>query len=499
MHKFIQYFFLSVCLLFELNSQAQIINTLDPNFKEMLLYSNIDNSIAKDSLNNDIKIDINNNSEIEISEALRVFSLDVPSSIITSLEGIALFTNLRYLSCDLNPIDTLDVRSLSNLVTLNCSNGNLLRSLNVNGLSNLAELNCYGNLLSSLELNGLSNLKILGCSNNQLNSLDVSGLSSLERLYCSNNQLNSLEVSILSNLISLECSENPLGSIDVSNLTSLEFLGCIYNQLSSLDVSNLSSLEILACSYNQLSSLDVNRLIKIKYLYCSDNKLNSLNVNALNNLVNLDCAGNQLKSLNISGLSNLVTLNCTNNQLYSLTISGLLNLDDLRCGGNQLISIYMNNGNIFPLNYFFSPNPNLRYICVDGLMVNSINNRLFLEGINNVTVNPFCSTTLNGTHYSLNGNAIYDANSDGCTSSDSNFPYLQLKKKNALDSSYSIADNQGNFSMTLDSGTYTLTPLMPNNYYNCTPLSTTVTFPEDTIPQQFCITPNGTHHDVSVT
>jgi hypothetical protein len=53
--------------------------------------------------------------------------------------------------------------------------------------------------------------------------------------------------------------------------------------------------------------------------------------------------------------------------------------------------------------------------------------------------------------------------------------------------------------MTLDSGTYTLTPQPLNDYFNCTPTSTTITFPEDTIPQQFCITPNGTHHDVSVT
>jgi uncharacterized repeat protein (TIGR01451 family) len=53
--------------------------------------------------------------------------------------------------------------------------------------------------------------------------------------------------------------------------------------------------------------------------------------------------------------------------------------------------------------------------------------------------------------------------------------------------------------MKLDSGTYTLTPQPLNDYFNCTPTSTTVTFPEDTIPQQFCITPNGIHHDVSVT
>jgi uncharacterized repeat protein (TIGR01451 family) len=51
----------------------------------------------------------------------------------------------------------------------------------------------------------------------------------------------------------------------------------------------------------------------------------------------------------------------------------------------------------------------------------------------------------------------------------------------------------------LDSGTYTLTPQLPNNYLISTPTSTTITLPEDTIPQQFCITPNGTHHDVSVT
>lgn len=47
--------------------QAQIVNIPDTNFKAKLLAANTTNSIAADSFNNNIKIDINNNGEIEVS------------------------------------------------------------------------------------------------------------------------------------------------------------------------------------------------------------------------------------------------------------------------------------------------------------------------------------------------------------------------------------------------------------------------------------------------
>ncbi|MFN8283854.1 MAG: T9SS type A sorting domain-containing protein [Chitinophagales bacterium] len=143
--------------------------------------------------------------------------------------------------------------------------------------------------------------------------------------------------------------------------------------------------------------------------------------------------------------------------------------------------------------------PNLQYICADESDIYEIKQRLLSAGnTNNVFFNSFCNSTSDGSHYTLNGNIKLDADNNGCTSTDPIYPNIKLKIKNAVDSGYAIANAQGNFAVELYSGTYTLRPELTNNYFIVTPTSTNVTFPEDTIPQIFCITPNGINHDVSV-
>ena len=56
---------------------AQIINIPDSNFKSRLLLSTITNSIAQNAAGNNIKIDANNDNEIQVSEALQVVRLSL--------------------------------------------------------------------------------------------------------------------------------------------------------------------------------------------------------------------------------------------------------------------------------------------------------------------------------------------------------------------------------------------------------------------------------------
>ena len=58
-------------------SNAQIINFPDANFKAKLLSASTSNSIAKNAAGTSIKIDANNNGQIEQSEALLVHKLFV--------------------------------------------------------------------------------------------------------------------------------------------------------------------------------------------------------------------------------------------------------------------------------------------------------------------------------------------------------------------------------------------------------------------------------------
>jgi hypothetical protein len=121
-----------------------------------LLLADVNNTIAFASNGTtSIKIDINNNGEIETNEALLVYSLDVSNSSIASLEGLQNFINLKQLFCNNNQINTLNLSSNINLIHINCNN-NLLTSLDTSNITNLSfGISCNNNLLSSLNLKGI--------------------------------------------------------------------------------------------------------------------------------------------------------------------------------------------------------------------------------------------------------------------------------------------------------------------------------------------------------
>lgn len=106
-------------------ANAQIVNIPDANFKNKLLSANTGNNVAKDQNGVSIIIDTNGDNEIQLSEALTVYELNVINSGIDNLTGIEAFTNLTDLECDQNNLDFLDVTALSTLQNLTCSINNL--------------------------------------------------------------------------------------------------------------------------------------------------------------------------------------------------------------------------------------------------------------------------------------------------------------------------------------------------------------------------------------
>lgn len=166
-------------------SHAQIINFPDANFKARLLQASpITNTVAYGS-NGYIKIDANNNGEIEQSEALMVTNLNVIGQNISNLEGLQYFTNLTVLGLDTNHVTSINLSSLTQLVSLNCHT-NQLASLDLTGLIHLERLFCYNNQITSLDFSNLPNLKTVYCGNNQLTSLDFSHNPLFEELGCKN-------------------------------------------------------------------------------------------------------------------------------------------------------------------------------------------------------------------------------------------------------------------------------------------------------------------------
>ncbi|EJL60335.1 DUF7619 domain-containing protein [Flavobacterium sp. CF136] len=492
--KKIYFLFFGLCFFNVLS--AQIVNIPDAKFKAKLLSASSSNRIASNqtpvynsqTYNSTVSvynpIDKNGDGEIQVSEASVIKYLDVNSSEIASLKGINYFTNLQFLDCSSNRLNTLDVSGFANLKTLNCSY-NQLPSLNVSSLINLQTLMCFSNQLLSLNVRGLINLQYLKCSGNQLSSLNVSGLINLKYLVCESNQLSSLDVSELINLEGLYCSKNKIPNLNVSGLTNLKFLNCLDNQLSSLNVSELTNLIHLYCDNNQISSLDVSRLTNLQNLYCTNNQIPSLDVSKSHELQELFCGFNQLTSLNVNGLSNLRYLFCPSNQLTSLLIK-------------------KNNKNWLTdwVDLHFENNPNLVYICSDEkdtAFVQTLINNYGLDSF--CTVNNYCSFTPGGSFYTINGTSTIDENNNGCSVNNLVYPNLKFTITDGTNSGSLISQESGVYSIPVQAGIHTITPQIENpSYFNVSPVSVTIDFPTQSSPfiQDFCITPNGTNPDLEI-
>ncbi len=164
-------------------------------------------------------VDTDGDGVLSVEERNNQTIISVVNKGITTLEGIEYFPNLKNLSCSRNPLDKLDVSSLTELTSLTCM------------ADGLKELNLYDN----------NKLQRLNCSNNQLTSLVLLS-DSLTKVDCYVNNLENLDLTLLPNLQSLRCDQNKLKSLDLSNNKKLTSLNCTYNNLPSLDLSKNTGL-----------------------------------------------------------------------------------------------------------------------------------------------------------------------------------------------------------------------------------------------------------------
>ncbi len=140
-------------------SNAQIVNIPDANFKAKLLSASPTTYIARDENFNLIKIDTNDDGQIQVSEALEVYWLAVNQSNIGDLTGIEAFTNLELLNCGGNTFMTIDISALVNLETFYCSYS-LMPSINLNDLTNLTTVLIDNSALTSLTVSNLPNFQV---------------------------------------------------------------------------------------------------------------------------------------------------------------------------------------------------------------------------------------------------------------------------------------------------------------------------------------------------
>lgn len=249
--------FSTLLILFSIVLNAQIISIPDPNFKDALLNASVNENIAQDLDGNNTAIDLNENGEIELVEALNISRLSVSYMEINDLTGVEAFENLQSLSGLGNNLSFINVSTLNELKTLHLSS-NDLTTIDVTELSQLNYLFISGNRLKAIDLSNNLQLTSIILSRNELTSIDLSGLTSLQFLYLNENSFSNIDLTDLSNVETLFLSENPLSELDLSGNTELKSFFCMDCNLESLDLSFSDKLQGLHINDNpNLRSLNM--------------------------------------------------------------------------------------------------------------------------------------------------------------------------------------------------------------------------------------------------
>ena len=182
---------------------SQNITFESDDLRALLCLANTTNyKMARNAANQYVVIDTNGDGEIQQSEALNIFGLEIHNANvrfsgnwqINSVEGLDFFYNLTNLSCDSLGINMpVEFHNLTYLKNFSISN-NYLQSINLSGLNSLQSLVVGINNLTTINTAVLPSLRALTCLNNTITTLDFSQNPAFVVLNCKNNNLTSVNL-----------------------------------------------------------------------------------------------------------------------------------------------------------------------------------------------------------------------------------------------------------------------------------------------------------------
>ncbi|WP_223601781.1 T9SS type A sorting domain-containing protein [Chryseobacterium sp. GVT01B] len=474
--------------------QAQNVNIPDTAFKNFLLTANYSNGYAKDQYGNSIPVDTNNDGIIQQSEANNVVKLSDlyygNRSYIQSIEGIKSFTNLTELYLFGTSVSAVDLSNMTSLIALSVTTNPQLASLNISGCTSLVTMTSENNNIMNYNL-----------QSNSLKTLYISNLNSTQ-------PINSINLSLCPNLKSLEINKTNIQSLDFSNMSNLEWLqirnSSSTNSINLTGCTNLNNLGIYSCS--ALTTLQLHNLQNLDTVYLSQSPISTLSLVGTTNIESLGLQSTGLTAIDLSIFPALRQFGTLNNNLTTLDLSMNPLLENITIYDNALLkNINLKSGgtvlNVTSWFHINNNNPNLKYICCDDGDFAAISNYLSSYSLNTINLNSYCSFTPGGTYYKVNGTTKYDINGNGCDLNDVNKPFQKFSITSGSVSGNMIADSSGNYSIPLQTGAHTITPISENPaYWTISPSTLTVNFPAQTSPlnQNFCLTANGTHNDLEV-
>ena len=371
--------------------QAQIVNIPDANFKALLVNSSAttqSNQVAQGLNGQWIKVDANNDGEIQVSEASQISGIlkfcqsCTVSQKIGSLQGIEYFTNLTNLQLTNHQIANIDIlNSLTSLITLNLAS-NLIENFNLTSLNNLSSFQLNNNYVTTFNFPISENLISIGLKNNLLTDINLENYKNLESVDLRDNSLSYLILNGLKSLTSVQIANNPA-------LTNIFFINTISDAPFPINFgldSNVQFICVDAIDYNNAltaySFLNSNPIVINNYCEPS---FTGFGYNIVSGKIELDIDndGCDIDDVKMSAIKLKVTnIDNTNTQIT-------YTLDD------GMYYFFLENGNytiepIFENNYFnLSGNLNLS--------LNAANPEL--------VINDFCAT-FNGIHHDVEVNFL---------------------------------------------------------------------------------------------
>ncbi len=523
-------------LFFTVAANGQIVNFADANLKAKLIEADVNNPIADYR-----KIDTNNDGDIQVSEAIVINRLWLSGANIASISGLEAFTNLANLEIRYNFFTSLDFTAFHNLVQLDVTENTLLQSIDLTGLTSLNNFYCnyvpvatldfstlsalryveasYNNQLGSILFGSHPNLRFLICQfNPMLSNFEVGNLTTLEWLLCDAGNLGSLNTAALLNLKELRCDYNQLTTLNVSNLTQLEYLSFSSNQIASVDLSQLSQLNMLRVGDNNLSQIDLSGTPLLRGLELGNNPFTALDLSPVPNIDYLYIDAAQFPNLDVGMLADLkwlyvkrlpqANLDLTQNtlletlQLQDSDITAIdlsqstVVLQELNIHNNASLQ-FLNVKNGKPIGTFnLSHSPNLLQICIDEF------NTVIPSMCGNPQIGSYCTFVPGGNYNTITGNVRLDTNNDGCDSNDFLLKYLRIGINDGLTTGSAFVNDTGIYNFYVQRPNLTLSPMLENpGYFNVTPATTTVNFPnnnQNTQTRDFCLTANGVQNDLEI-
>ncbi|MDP9957057.1 Leucine-rich repeat (LRR) protein [Epilithonimonas hungarica] len=490
----------------------------------------------------------NNLGSANITNCPNLTHLELRGNSLVTFDA-SQFTNLDY-------FDVSNNQQTNGSIFGEPNNNPSLTSLNVNGLSKLKYLNVSNQLLTSLNLAQMSFLEILNCKNNKItNTLDISQSSRLTYLDCSANQIKAISLPDLSDISTFLANNNLLenNGLDFTKLFAVKNLNrtinLSYNNLNqniTLSSSGVSFMN-LDLSYNKISDFKVSGTFSSwsgeANLLLNDNLLEHIDLGDINSLNNLNVSNNPLAEIDTPNLEtgfldfsntnvSYIKLNSESRVAMNLLATGLgsttlkvisqsgsialegsqsletIDLSDSRIGIEQiqnmplLKSIYMKNGIKDQIYSGFSNLPNLKFVCADEMEIENIKTQLSRGGVTNVNVNSYCSFTPGGNYNTILGTVRFDANANGCDSTDEPFEFLKLKINDGTNSGETFVQNDGKYEFFSQAGNFDLTAHAENpGLFSITPAAFNTSFADNNnnvFTQDICVTANGTQNDAEV-